>query len=185
MRRLSAVLIGLAVVAFLVYSSIFIVNEREQALVLRFGEITRVIREPGIYFKIPTTFVDTVQMIDDRLLSFEIEDIRVQVRDGRRYIVDAFVAFRITDPRSFRENVSGSLEIARENMRSRLDAALRQRLRPAELRGGAFGAAPANDGRGARPARPLATDRSASRSSTCASSGPTSCPRSRNRLSSA
>jgi membrane protease subunit HflC len=51
---------------------------------------------------------------------------RVQVRDGRRYLVDAFVAFRIVDPREFRENVSGSLEIARENMRTRLDAALRR-----------------------------------------------------------
>ena len=67
-----------------------------------------------------------MQIIDDRLLSFDIEDIRVQVRDGRRYIVDAFVAFRIVDPRKFRENVSGSLEIARENMRTRLDAALRR-----------------------------------------------------------
>ena len=126
MRRLSTVLIGALVAIFLVYSSVFIVNEREQAIVLRFGEITRVIREPGIYFKVPTGFVDTVQKVEDRLLSFEIEDIRVQVRDGRRYIVDAFVAFRITDPRRFRENVSGSLDIARENMRTRLDAALRR-----------------------------------------------------------
>ena len=126
MRRLPMVLVVAAVGAFLLYSSIFIVNERDQAVVLRFGEITRVITEPGIYFKIPTAFVDTVQIIEDRLLNIEIEDIRVQVRDGRRYIVDAFVAFRITDPRSFRENVSGSLEIARENMRTRLDAALRQ-----------------------------------------------------------
>ena len=126
MRRIPAVLIALAVVAFLVYSSIFMVNEREQALVLRFGEITREIREPGIYFKVPTGFIDTVQIIEDRLLSFDIEDMRVQVRDGRRYLVDAFVAFRIVDPREFRENVSGSLDIARENMRTRLDAALRR-----------------------------------------------------------
>jgi membrane protease subunit HflC len=126
MRRLTAVLIGLAVVALLAWSSIFIVNEREQALVLRFGEIKREIKEPGVYFKIPTGFVDTVQIIDDRLLSFDVEDMRVQVRDGRRYLVDAFVAFRIDNPRAFRENVSGSLEIARENIRTRLDAALRQ-----------------------------------------------------------
>jgi modulator of FtsH protease HflC len=126
MRRLSVVIIGVLVVVFLAYSSIFIVNERDQALVLRFGEIKRVIREPGIYFKVPTAFVDTVQIIEDRLLSFDLEDIRVQVRDGRRYIVDAFVAFKIIDPRKFRENVSGSLDIARENMRTRLDAALRR-----------------------------------------------------------
>jgi len=126
MRRLSVLLIALAIVAFLGYSSIFIVNARQQALVLRFGEITRVIQQPGIYFKLPTSFVDTVQIIEGRLLSFDLEDIRVQVRDGRRYIVDAFVAFKITDPRKFRENVSGSLDIARENMRTRLDAALRR-----------------------------------------------------------
>jgi membrane protease subunit HflC len=126
MRRLTALLIGLGVVAFLGYSSIFIVTAREQAIVLRFGQIKRVIQEPGIYFKIPTGFIDTVQKIERRLLSFEIEDIRVQVQDGRRYLVDAFVAFRITDPRKFRENVSGSLDVARENMRTRLDAALRQ-----------------------------------------------------------
>lgn len=126
MRRLTGLLIGLAVVAFVVYSSIFIVSAREQAIVLRFGEIKRVIPEPGIYFKIPTSFVDRVQKVDRRLLSFEIEDIRVQVQDGRRYLVDAFVAFRITDPRKFLENVSGSLDVARENMRTRLDAALRQ-----------------------------------------------------------
>jgi modulator of FtsH protease HflC len=126
-RRATVILAIIAVVALvLVYSSIFVVNERQQALVLRFGEITRVIREPGIYFKIPTSFVDTVQIVEDRLLNFELEDLRVQVRDGRRYIVSAFIVFKIVDPREFRENVSGNLEIARENIRTRLDAALRR-----------------------------------------------------------
>jgi membrane protease subunit HflC len=126
MRRLPVILVGALALIVLVYSSIFIVNEREQAVVLRFGEITRVIREPGVYFKIPTAFVDTVQKIEDRLLSFEVQDLRVLVRDGRRYVVDAFVAFRIVDPRKFRENVSGSLELARENMETQLNAALRR-----------------------------------------------------------
>jgi membrane protease subunit HflC len=127
MRRATAVVLGLLVVAvLLVYSAIFIVNERQQAIVLRFGEITRVVSDPGIYFKIPTNFVESVQIIEDRLLYFELEDIRVQVRDGRRYLVSAFVTYKITDPRAFRENISGSLEIARDNMRTRLDAALRR-----------------------------------------------------------
>jgi membrane protease subunit HflC len=126
MRRVTVLIIILAVAAVLVYSSIFIVNERQQAIVLRFGEITRVIREPGIYFKIPTNFVDTVQIIEDRLLAFELEDLRVQVRDGRRYVVSAFVVFKIVDPRKFRENVSGSLQVAEDNVRTRLDAALRR-----------------------------------------------------------
>jgi membrane protease subunit HflC len=125
-NRLYAVLGAVLLLGFLVYSSIFVVNEREQAIVLRFGEIRRVIKEPGIYFKIPTNIVDSVQFIDDRVLSFDIENIRVQVRDGRRYLVDAFVAFRIVEPAEFRENVSGSLTVAQENLRTRLDASLRR-----------------------------------------------------------
>jgi modulator of FtsH protease HflC len=125
-KRLYVILAAVAVAVVLVYSSIFIVNEREQAIVLRFGEIDRVFQEPGIYFKIPTNLVETVQIIEDRILAFEIEDLRVQVRDGRRYLVDSFVAFRIVDPRHFRANVSGSLLLAQENLRTRLDAALRR-----------------------------------------------------------
>lgn len=126
MRRLPFILVALAVVAFIAYSSMFIVNAREQALVLRFGEITRVVQQPGLYFKLPTNLVDSVQIIENRLLDFDLDNIRVQVRDGRRYLVDAFVAFKIVDPRKFRENVSGSIQVATENMRTRLDAALRR-----------------------------------------------------------
>ena len=127
-NRVLAVLIAIGVALILVYSSIFIVNEREQALVLRFGKIERVVTEPGLYFKAPFGFMefDTVQYIEDRLLRFDLEELRAQVRDGRRYLVDAFIAFRIKDPRAFRENVSGSLAIAQDNMRTRLDAALRR-----------------------------------------------------------
>ena len=126
MNRLYIVLGAIVIAGFLLYSSVFVVTAREQAIVLRFGEIRRVIKEPGIYFKLPTAFVDTVQFIDARVLSFDIENIRVQVRDGRRYLVDAFVAFRIVAPRKFRENVSGSLTVAQENLRTRLDASLRR-----------------------------------------------------------
>ena len=82
MRRLSLALVGVAVLLLLAFSSVFIVTAQEQALVLRFGEIRRVISQPGIYFKIPTSFVDTVQKIEHRLLSFEIEDIRIGTRDS-------------------------------------------------------------------------------------------------------
>lgn len=117
---------GLFLLAFLAWSSIFIVNERQQAIVLRFGEIKRVEREPGLYFKVPTNFVENVQMIDDRILRLEADDLRVQVQDGRRYLVDAFVAYRIVDPRKFRESVSGSLTLLEENLATRMDAALRR-----------------------------------------------------------
>ncbi|WP_075217876.1 protease modulator HflC [Mongoliimonas terrestris] len=119
-------LIVAAIAILIVYSSTFIVSEREQAIQLRFGEIQRVINEPGIYFKVPTNVVDTVQIIEKRLLAIELSDKVVQVNDGRRYVVDVFSTFRITDPQRFRESVSGNLSLAAERLRTRLDAALRR-----------------------------------------------------------
>ncbi len=122
------VIVGLLIVlAFLAYSSVFIVNERQQAIVLRFGQIVDVKKDPGIYFKLPFGFMeaDTVQMIDDRILRFDLNDIRVQVSGGKFYDVDAYLAFKITDPRKFRETVSGNITLAEQRLRTRLDAALR------------------------------------------------------------
>ncbi|MDQ2634578.1 MAG: protease modulator HflC [Pseudomonadota bacterium] len=126
--RLPFIAVIAAVILFLVYSSIFVVNERQQAIVLRFGEIVNVETEPGIYFKAPFPFfeADNVQIIDDRILRFDLDDIRVQVSGGKFYEVDAFVAYRISDPRTFRQAVSGSVSQAEARLRTRLDAALRR-----------------------------------------------------------
>lgn len=126
-NRLPFIVGIIAVLAFIVYSSVFIVNERQQAIVLRFGQIVDVKTEPGIYFKMPLGFMDadSVQLIDDRLLRFDLDDIRVQVSGGKFYDVDAFLVYRITDPSKFRETVSGSTILAEQRLRTRLDAALR------------------------------------------------------------
>jgi modulator of FtsH protease HflC len=125
MNRLPYIGLGLLVLAGLLYSSMFVVSPKEQAIVLRFGEITRLISEPGLYFKMPTAVVDTVQFVEKRVQRVELDDIRVQVRDGRRYIVDAFVAYRISNPQKFRETVTGSTDLLNDNLRTRLDASLR------------------------------------------------------------
>ena len=106
-------------------SSIFVVNERQQAIVLRFGEIVRVIREPGLNFKVPTDFIERVQVIEDRTLRYDLEDQRVQVARGQFYIVDAFIVYKITDPRRFRETVFGSVPRAEAQITTRLNNALR------------------------------------------------------------
>ena len=125
--RIFPILIGTVVVLGLIaWSSVFVVNEREQAIVLRFGEIARIEQQPGLYFKVPTNFVETVLIIDRRHIRFDLDDLRVQVRDGRFYDVDAFVVYRITNPRLFRENISGNIEFAEQRLRTRLDASLRR-----------------------------------------------------------
>ncbi|BBE74543.1 protease modulator HflC [Oharaeibacter diazotrophicus] len=120
------VLIVAAVLALIAYSATFVVTERDQAIQLRFGEIQRVITRPGIYFKVPTNVVDTVQIIDKRLQTLELDNNIVQVKDSRQYVVDAFTTYRITDPRAFRESVAGNLTFAEERLKTRLDAALKR-----------------------------------------------------------
>jgi len=127
-NRLPILAVVAAVILFLIYSSVFVVNARQQALVLRFGEIVDVKNEPGIYFKAPFAFfdADSVQLIENRVLRFDLDNIRVQVSGGKFYEVDAFIAYRISDPRVFRAAVSGQIGLAEARLRTRLDAALRR-----------------------------------------------------------
>ncbi|MBB4063595.1 protease modulator HflC [Gellertiella hungarica] len=123
------VIIGVIAALFVVfYSSFFVVNAREQALVLRFGQIRDVKKEPGIYFKLPFAFMDAdrVQYIPMQALRFVLDNIRVQVKGGKFYEVDAFVVYRVTDARRFRETVSADREAAEARLRTRLDASLRR-----------------------------------------------------------
>ncbi|MEL6752273.1 MAG: protease modulator HflC, partial [Pseudomonadota bacterium] len=72
-NKVSAILGGIVVVLLLVYSSVFIIDEREQGIVLRFGEIKRVETEPGLYFKAPLGFAgfDTVQKVEAQQAVFD------------------------------------------------------------------------------------------------------------------
>ena len=126
--RLPLIVIAAAILLFLAWSSIFVVNARQQAIVLRFGEIVDVKSEPGIYFKAPFPFLeaDNVQIIENRIMRFDLDDLRVQVSGGKFYEVDAFVAYRISNPRVFRLAVSGSVPLAEQRLRTRMDAALRR-----------------------------------------------------------
>ncbi|MHA7968687.1 protease modulator HflC [Rhizobium sp. CAU 1783] len=127
-NRLAALLIGFAALLLLIYSSVFVVNERQQAIVVRFGQIQAVHTEPGLYFKLPFAFADAdrVQYVEDQALRFDLDNIRVQVSGGKFYEVDAFVVYRITDARKFRETVSGDRDSAEARLTTRLDASLRR-----------------------------------------------------------
>jgi modulator of FtsH protease HflC len=128
MSRLPIIFFIAVVLALLAYNSFFVVNERDQAIVVRFGEIQEVKTEPGIYFKWPFSFLeaDNVQIVEDRKLRFDLDDIRVQVSGGKFYEVDAFVVYSISDPRRFRQTVGGDLTQVEARLRTRLDSALRR-----------------------------------------------------------
>jgi modulator of FtsH protease HflC len=113
-----------AILVFIAYSSYFVVDERQKALVLRFGEINRMVADPGLYFKVP--FADTVTYVEDRIFIWENNDRPVQDIASQVYIVDAITLARIVDTRKFRETLGADLGQAETRIAARLDAALRQ-----------------------------------------------------------
>ena len=124
MRRISYLIPALVVILVLALSSVFIVDERNKALVLQFGRVVAIKEEPGLYFKLP--FIQNVVYYEDRILSSVIDPLEVTPLDDRRLVVDAFTRYRISDVNQFREAVGTGGELAAEG---RLDGILRNELR--------------------------------------------------------
>ncbi|XCD39162.1 protease modulator HflC [Candidatus Liberibacter asiaticus] len=110
------------------FSSFFIVDARQQEIVTRFGKIHATYREPGIYFKMPFSFmnVDRVKYLQKQIMRLNLDNIRVQVSDGKFYEVDAMMTYRIIDPSLFCQSVSCDRIAAESRLRTRLDASIRR-----------------------------------------------------------
>jgi modulator of FtsH protease HflC len=122
-HRILAV-IGVLLVAsgILLSSSLFIVDQTEQALVLQLGEVRRVVREPGLQFKRP--FVENVIFYDKRVLDFEPPYEEVIVSDQKRLVVDTYTRYRIENPLLFYQTVG-----TEAGVRARLSALVTGSLR--------------------------------------------------------
>lgn len=127
MRKMTF-LIPVAVIAVVgVLSSVFVVDEREKALVLQFGQIKAVKQEPGLSFKIPV--IQEVVRYDDRILSLDTDTIEVTPSDDRRLVVDAFARYRISDVVQFRQAVgAGGVRLAEDRLSSILNSKIREVL---------------------------------------------------------
>jgi len=113
---------AIAVIAFAIYLSLFVVKEINQAIVLQFGDPKKIISEPGLQVKIP--FIQNVVFIDRRILSLDPAPEEVIASDQKRLIVDAYARFKIVDPLKFYISV-GDERVAR----SRLATIINSRLR--------------------------------------------------------
>src|SRR5579864_1550896 len=107
------------------YSSVFAVQQTEQALVVRLGKPVDVVTEPGLHFKAP--FIDTVIPIDKRILDLENPAQEVIASDQKRLVVDAFARYRIKDALHFYQSV-GSIQAANLQLTTLLNSGLRRVL---------------------------------------------------------
>ena len=93
-----------AVVAIALFVAMFTVHQTQQALVLRFGAVRKVLTEPGLYFKVP--LVENVHYVDKRVLDLDLPVQTILSTDRQNLEVDAFARYRIIDPLRFFQSVS-------------------------------------------------------------------------------
>ena len=94
--RTISILVIIIAVFFVINASYFYVDQRLQAIVLQFGEPIRVVKDPGLQFKIP--LVQNVEYFDKRLLLFDNPVEEIISADKKRLIVDSFARYKIEDP---------------------------------------------------------------------------------------
>lgn len=124
MKRLLPLLITLLVVLGVLSSSVFIVRERDFALVFALGEVKKVISEPGLYFKLPPPFQNVVTL-DKRLLTIDSQEAeRIQTSEKKNLLIDSFVKWRIVDPRLYYITFGANERAARERLQAQIRDAL-------------------------------------------------------------
>lgn len=120
------VFIGALVVAGILASmTLFVVDEREYAVVFQFGEVKDVIEEPGLQFKYP--LIQNVRFFEKRILTIDTpEPERFITAEKQNVLVDHFVKWRIIDPRLYYESVAGDETRARTRLTQSVNAGLRE-----------------------------------------------------------
>lgn len=117
------ILVGLVAIAL--YASIFIVQQTQYALVLRFGAVQSAISEPGLKFKLP--LVDNVTYFEKRVLDLDLPVQTLLSADRQNLEVDAFTRYRIVDPLRFYQAV-GNVALANQRLSSFTNSAMRNVL---------------------------------------------------------
>ncbi|MCA2013973.1 protease modulator HflC [Cereibacter sphaeroides] len=127
MKRVTLLIPAVIIAAALVLSSMFVVDERENVLVLQFGQVKQVRSDPGLYFRVP--FIQEVVRYDARILGLQSQPLEVTPADDRRLVVDAFLRWRIADVQRFRQAVgTEGVRAAQVRIERILNAAIREIL---------------------------------------------------------
>jgi membrane protease subunit HflC len=123
-QKLGAVLVGLIAIAVLAGLSLFVVDQRQNAIVFRLGEIVDIKTESGLYFKLP--IIDNVRYFDTRILTLDTpEPERFITSEKKNVLVDLFVKWRIVDVRQYYISVGGDEMRAQTRLSQTINSSLR------------------------------------------------------------
>jgi membrane protease subunit HflC len=121
-----SILIGLVVLLAIVSNSLYVVNERERAVLLKFGEVVSTDIEPGLHFKIPV--VNDVRRFESRLITLDSSPQRYLTAEKKALIVDSFVKWRVADAGKYYTATGGDEFSANSLLASRVDNGLRNKF---------------------------------------------------------
>jgi membrane protease subunit HflC len=128
MNRLVTLVICAFVAVWLLMSTVFIVDQRQYAIVFALGEVKNVIRDPGLHFKLPPPF-QNVLYLDKRILTIDTADNdRFITAEKKNILVDTFVKWRIADPRLYFISLGGDEKRAQDRMSQIVKAALNEEI---------------------------------------------------------
>ncbi len=128
MNRLISLLIFVFVALWLMLSTIFVVDQRQYAILFAFGEVKQVISQPGLHFKLPPPF-QNVLFLDKRVLTIDPPDTdRFITAEKMNILIDAFVKWRITDPKLYFVSFGGDEKRAQDRMSQIVKAALNDEI---------------------------------------------------------
>jgi len=128
MNRIISYLIAVAIVLWIASSTLFIVDQRQYAIVFALGEVKEVISDPGLHVKLPPPF-QNVLFLDKQILTLETpETDRFITAEKMNILVDAFVKWRITKPKLYFVSFGGDEHRARDRMSQIIKAALNDEI---------------------------------------------------------
>ena len=124
-KKIGNVLIAAAVALILLSMSMFVVDQRQNAIVFQLGEIVRVITKPGLYFKIP--LMQNVRYFDSRILTLDAgEPERFITAEKKNVMVDSFIKWRIVDVKQYYISVGGDEERAKTRLLQTVNSSMRE-----------------------------------------------------------
>jgi membrane protease subunit HflC len=128
MNRIGPILLGIGAAIALASSMLFVVDQRQYAVVFALGELKEVITQPGLHFKLPPPF-QNVQYFDKRILTIDTADVdRFITSEKLNVQIDTFVKWRIADPKKFFTSVGGSETIASDRLQRSLRDSLNNEI---------------------------------------------------------
>lgn len=124
-KNMGNVLIAVIAGLVLLSMSMFVVDQRQNAIVFQLGEVVKVKTEPGLHFKLP--FVQNVRFFDSRILTLDtVEPERFITAEKKNVMVDSFIKWRIVDVKQYYVSVGGDEVRAKTRLLQTVNSSMRE-----------------------------------------------------------